>query len=110
MKKLISVLILSFSFVCCRAQESIGGDYMESRIAIFNNTHTKISILLGDSTRLDTFKLKKNDNWFKYDFNPIIKISTNNSIVTYQLLRGNQYIIFWNEKKNYWDLRKKVVK
>jgi hypothetical protein len=108
MKKLISVIIFIFLFVCCKAQ-AVGGDYIKGRIVIFNNTHTNISVLLGDSIRLDTFKLKENDNWFKFDYNPIIKIQTNTYIVTYQLLTGNQYIVFWNTKKNIWDLKKKIV-
>lgn len=33
-------------------------------------------------------------------------MQTQNHIVTYQLRLGNYYMIFWNEAKKYWDLKK----
>jgi len=108
MKKLLSALTISFLFISCAAQYQIADRITKTSVVIYNNTNNELNILLGSKTKLDTFKLEKNDVWLSqpYNFNPIFKIQTQNHIVTYQLRLGKYYMIFWNVKKKYWDLKK----
>lgn len=107
MKKLLSLLPVILLFAHGIAQQA-GERFTKTSVVIYNNTNNKTAILLGSATKLDTFRLKENDVWFSppFSFNPIIRLQTQGHIVTYQLKRGNYYMIFWNDKKKYWDLKK----
>lgn len=107
MKKLLSFLTIILVFSSCAAQQA-GERFTKTSVVIFNNTDNKTTILLGSTTNLDTFKLKGNEVWFSpsFTFNPTFKLQTQNKTVAYQLKLGNYYMIFWNSKKNYWDIKK----
>jgi hypothetical protein len=79
-------------------------------IGIYNTSNQDIKILLGaDSTSLDTFTVLNNSVWYSgfYQHNPIIiKIKTGQTVKAYSVYLGNYYLIFWNKKKKYWDVKK----
>lgn len=107
MKKLLRLLPVILLFYSCDAQQA-GERFTKTSVVIFNNTNNKTTILLGSTTKLDTFKLKENEVWFSpsFTFNPTFKLQTKNHTVAYQLRLDNYYMIFWNNKKKYWDLKK----
>ncbi len=110
MKKLLSLISTFILFATCTAQnvQVVGDRISKTSVAIYNYSKNKTTILLGDSTKLDTFKIEDNSIWLSppFKFNPIFKLQTQNFTVTYQLVLGNTYTIFWNDKKKYWDLKK----
>jgi len=108
MKKLLSTVILSIFLITCKAQ-AVGERITKTLVTIYNNSNTRLSVLLGDpSVRMDTFKLKENEVWYSptYANDPVIKVQTQHHVTTYQLRLGNSYMIFWNTKKKYWDIKK----
>lgn len=108
MKHLLSILIIFISMFSCKAQQ-IGERLTKTSVVIFNNSKNSTSILLGESSsQMDTFKLKGNEVWLSpaYAHNPMIKVQTGKRIISYLLKPGNYYMIFWNDKKKYWDVKK----
>lgn len=111
MKKLLSiipVILLFTSYAIAQEKVQAGARFTETAVAIYNNTTNKITFLLGSNTKLDTFTLKEKEVWLSppFTFNPIFKMTTQNHTVTYQLKLNNAYMIFWNDRKKYWDLEK----
>jgi hypothetical protein len=108
MKYLLSIAIFVTFFASCKAQQA-GARFTNTSVVIYNNSNNKMAILLGESpAKMDTFKLNRSEVWFSpiYNHNPTIKIQTQNHVITYQLRLGNYYMIFWNDKKKYWDVEK----
>ncbi len=108
MKYLLSLVIFSTLLIPCVAQQA-GDRFTKTSVVIYNNSNNKMSISLGESpAKMDTFKLNKSEVWFSpvYNRNPIIKIRTQNHVISYQLRLGDYYMIFWNNKKKYWDIKK----
>ena len=107
MKKILSIIPMILVFAFCAAQQ-VGERLTKSSVVIYNNTKNKKIILLGNNTKLDTFKLMENEVWLSppFEYDPIFKLQTQNHVVNYQLKPGNYYMIFWNGKKKYWDLKK----
>lgn len=112
MKYLLSIVIFFILLVSCRTQahsQQLGERLMSTAVGIYNSSNNKITILLGESSvKMDTFQVKENELWYSpsYNKNPIINIQTQNHLTTYQLKLGNYYMIFWNENKKYWDVKK----
>ena len=108
MKILFNIILLCTFAASCTAQ-AVGQRITQNSVVIYNNSGNMISILLGeDSLRMDTFKIKGNDVWFspEYHKDPIAFIQTQTHVGKYQLRLGNYYMIFWNDKKKYWDVQK----
>ncbi len=108
MKRILNVVILFFLVIPCNAQQA-GERITSTLVIIYNNSNSKISILLGPPAgKMDTFNLKGNEVWYSpsYTKDPVIKIKTQSHVVNYQLRIGNSYMIFWNKKKKYWDITK----
>ena len=108
MKHLLSILIGILFLINCNSQQ-IGDRVTKTSVVIYNNSNYKISILLGVSTlKMDTFKLKEKEVWLSpvYNRDPTIKLQTQNKVIAYQLKLDNNYMIFWNDKKKYWDIQK----
>ncbi len=108
MKKTLSIIVFFLLIISCNAQQ-IGERITSTLVIIYNNSNSKISILLGfPPERMDTFNLKAHDVWYSptYSKDPVIKIKTQAHVVTNQLRIGNSYMIFWNTKKKYWDIIK----
>lgn len=107
LKIILSIIVLIF-FIDCDAQQ-VGVGISSSTVSIYNSANAKTSILLGDTTlKLDTFILKPNEVWQSpaYLKDPVIKIRSQNHVVTYLLKRGNSFMIYWNRKRKYWDVKK----
>lgn len=108
MKNLINTGLFLLICNACLAQQ-VGTRIVETTVSLFNNSNNKLAILLGEpSSNMDTFELKANEVWYSptYTINPIIKIQTRNIIKTYQLRLGKNYMIYWNKRKNVWDISK----
>ena len=107
MKNLLSTLIICLLFFSGKAQ-SAGARITKTSVVIYNNSNSTKTILLGNSSKMDTFKIKENDVWFSpiFTFNPILSLQTEHHTATYQLRLDNYYMIFWNGNKKYWDLKK----
>lgn len=108
MKNLLSILIALLLFTSCWAQQ-LGERLSQTSVRIYNNSGSEITVLLGKEGRMDTLRLEGNKEFLSppYNFNPIIQIQTQKKIVKYTLKPGNFYMIYWNEKKKYWDVKKK---
>ena len=108
MKILFNIILSCFSIVSCTAQ-AIGKRITQNSVVIYNSSAKMISLLLGEaSRRIDTFKIHGNEVWFspEYNKNTVIFIQTQKHVSKYQLRLGNYYMIFWNGKKQYWDIKK----
>jgi hypothetical protein len=106
-----SILILLFLILIgssCKSQEA-GVRITANLVVIYNNSNSKVSLLLGvPGAKPDTVSIKSNDVWYSptYGSNPAIKIQTQKHISEYSLKLGNYYMVFWNSKKKYWDVKK----
>jgi hypothetical protein len=92
----------------CKSQQ-VGARITANSVVIYNNSNSKISFLLGvKGAKPDTVNIKSNDVWFSptYGSNPVIKIQTQKHISEYSLKLGNYYMVFWNSKNKYWDVKK----
>lgn len=106
------LLFLLFGWQC-NAQSKVpirvgvGDRIRASTIVIYNNSKDEKTIILGVSNKLDTFKLRGEESWLSPVFlkNPSFKMQTNKQFVEYQLLLFRSYMIYWNSKKNVWDLK-----
>ncbi len=108
MKSLLNTMIFTLLLNSCAAQ-TLGERVLQTSVVIYNNTNQKMSIVLGESAnKMDTFRLKATEVWLSpsYKNNPTVKIQTKNHVVNYQLKLGNYYMIYWNNKKKYWDIKK----
>ena len=110
---------LSLLIICCLsmytyAQEQeyeklIGQEYAEKRIGITNESKNDITVLLGQyDLSLSPVKIKKRSTWISptSEYDPIIKIVSETKFVKYQLMRSFMYLLFWNETKECWDIKK----
>jgi hypothetical protein len=85
----------------------------KTSVGIYNTSNNDIKILLGETdSTLDTFMIQKNSLWYSgfYKKNPLIRIKTGENIVTYSIRLNNYYLIYWNKKKKYWDLKRTTKK
>jgi hypothetical protein len=108
MKNLLNAITFSLLFSSCAAQQ-VGERIMQTSVVIYNNNNQKMTIVLGEpAIKMDTFILKGGEVWISpvYKKDPTIKIQTKSHVANYQLKLGNYYMIFWNGKKKYWDLKK----
>ena len=108
MKQLFSISLFLFFIVSCAVQQ-VGERIAKTSLIIYNNSNNKKSFLLGETTlKMDTFKIKANEVWSSpvYNRHPIIKLQTQNHAVTYQLIIGKKYMVFWNVAKKSWDVKK----
>jgi hypothetical protein len=114
MKKLLAIIPLLFLINSCTAQDALfmGQRVKKTTVTIYNRVNSVTTILLGSTTRLDTFRLKSNELWISpaYGYNPIFKIKSQDTTVTYQLNISNSYLIFWNKEKRFWDLKEFKMK
>jgi hypothetical protein len=110
MKYLLSSAFLSFIFISCLSQsKALPNRITQTSVVIYNDSNNRLTVLLGDpSTKMDTIILMENDVWTSppLSFDPIIKIQTKKHIGEYQLSLGKYYMIYWNDKKKYWDIIK----
>jgi hypothetical protein len=107
LKLILSASITTIALNCCAQQAGLR--ITSQAVAITNDAKHKISILLGDTTvRLDTFSLAPKAVWHSpnYQNDPVIKVQTDSYIATYLLKRGDSFMIFWNKKRKYWDVKK----
>ena len=110
MIKLKIVFIAVISIVSSQSfSQQLGPRITESMVSLYNNSDRETSILLGDTAvRLDTFFIKAQEVWHSpsYVRDPVIKIQTGSFVATYLLRRGNSFMIYWNGRKKYWDLKR----
>lgn len=88
---------------------SAGRRITANLVGIYNNSNAKMTIQLGETLKtMQNFTLKKHETWLSPNYNadPIIKIQTNDQVVTYTLQKGDYYMIYWNDMKKYWDVQK----
>lgn len=110
MKYLISFIALFISFSTCNAQQA-GERITKSAVVIFNNSNQDKYILLGETlAKADTFKIRKTEVWISpaLKANPLIAIQTDTVVKTYQLKLGNYYMIYWNQRKKAWDIKRTI--
>ncbi|MGB5819280.1 MAG: hypothetical protein WBG90_07320 [Saonia sp.] len=110
MKLIFSTIVFCLFLSSCLAQkvDHIGEELTKTTVRIYNNSESKKVILVGSITKLDTFEVAKNSTWLSpsYKFNPIVKIRTQDKIVTYKLKIGRFYMIYWKKNKERWDLKR----
>jgi hypothetical protein len=111
MKQLFSILFLLFALSAVTGAQQPGVGYAHSSVKIYNSSSQKIKILIGEySAKMDTQLLNKNSTWFspQYKSNPIVKIQTQEMVITYKLELGSSYMIYWNDQKKCWDLKRLI--
>jgi|GEM_PF-6664148 len=130
-KKIFGTLIICLVFHSCLAQkngmprpdtprpnvpppkgdipEQIGEGFYKDKIRIYNTSDSSKSILLGLNEDFNDYILDENEVWLSpsFNFNPVVKIRTNEEIISYTLVLGNFYVLYWNEENQYWDFEKK---
>ena len=87
----------------------IGDRIGKNIVSIYNQSASDVKILLGDSiSGLDTFVLKGLETWSspEYQSNPIVNIKTGSHSIGYTLTLGSSFLLFWNDDKKYWDIKK----
>ena len=82
--------------------ETIGDEIASNKIRIYNSSQQRINISLYVNDKVNKFLLGSQKTWLSpnYTSNPVIKIKTGSTkFVEYDLVLGNDYIIYWNEEK-----------
>jgi hypothetical protein len=107
MKIIINVILLLFIVSASKAQ--IGpAEVTKTSVGLYNLENSDVRILLGkDRMSLDTFIIRKGSLWYSgyYEKSPIFIIKTGIVQKAYTLGLNNYYLIFYDSKKKYWDLR-----
>lgn len=98
------------------ANFQLGLKFLRDRVAIYNTTSRPVSIILkgkllsikeGNPISTDTIKINglATATTEKYLENPVVTIPTNYEQVTYTLITGKEYFVFWDFDKNRWDIK-----
>ena len=86
-------------------------------IALHNKSNKDIKILLGEysftlgknskTPVFDTILIKRKSVWESdpYEKNLLISIKSDKVTIEYILVLGNEFLIFWNKEKKYWDVQ-----
>lgn len=82
-------------------------------LSIFNNSEKDLTIKLGLTTYdLKAYLIKSQEKWTSPTFpirsKPITIIKTNDNEVKYTLRLNTTYMIFWDNRKKYWNLTKVI--
>lgn len=107
MKKLIN-LVFAAMFASAAYGQQAGARITQTTVGIYTDANKKIKVLLGESVnKLDTVTVA-DYVWYSqpYKKNPVLKIRTGNKNLTYRLKLGNIYMVYWNDPKKYWDVKK----
>lgn len=114
-KRVLGLLICLLIYSCASVKHypsplppQLGEGIYKDKVRIYNNSNSSKNILLGHNEDFVNYLLDDNEVWLSpsFDFNPVVKIRTNDNIISYTLIRGFLYVIYWNEINKHWDIKK----
>lgn len=103
----IALLALANSLYAQQAGKRIS----HTTVAIFNNSDKDVNIKLGlIRNDLYAYLIRSQEKWisptFPLNSRPLLIVKTNTIEKKYTLQLNKTYMIFWNNKKKYWDITK----
>jgi hypothetical protein len=113
MKKHNVILALIFLLLITQRvySQQEGKRISHTTLSIYNNSNKDLKIQLGlDTGHFQNYSIVSQEKWlsptFPLNARPLFVIKTDNREVKYTLKLNSTYMIFWNNKKKYWDLKK----
>ncbi len=86
-----------------------GERVIKTSVRIYNKTRQNIVVYIGETEEtLDTISIGYKYTWISppYLNDPIIIVPTKEMRASYQLNKGEIYMLFWNKGKKKWDIKK----
>jgi hypothetical protein len=109
------IFIICFLAASCNSYgQQIGKRISHTTLSIFNNSEEKMAIKLGlQKTDLTSYTIAAQEQWISPTFpagaKPFFILKAKNKERHYTLKLNTAYMIYWNNKKNYWDLKQVKV-
>jgi hypothetical protein len=86
--------------------DDVGRRIAANTVTITNSSRTALTITLIAGPDQDTVRIPETRRWIsrRYVTDPTITIKTDTIPVRYLLMRGKEYLLYWNDRNKIWDV------